>query len=118
MQDPLNPQQLYETLKRLTNAVDQPLLRLDLVDEVKLSLRPDRSVSPAKFRPDPLIPGGYLAHPVTLRAVRKELFSVGAEEFLDLETLIVCESCRTEIDAQFWHFCPFCEASFKISSKN
>lgn len=116
-QDPLHPEKLYQKLKGLKNAGGQALLNLDQGVEVQVSLRPDKSIGRGKFKADPLIPGGYLAHPVTIRAVRKEIFSVGQEGFIDLECLTQCNGCQSTIDAQFWNFCPYCEASLAISSK-
>jgi hypothetical protein len=77
----------------------------------RVKLRPNKDVPSALFKPDPLIPGGYIAHPTTISAVRKEIF-MGGEDFIDLELLYICTKCQHELDLQFWNFCPYCEASF------
>lgn len=100
----------------LKNAVDQPLLNKEH-QEFEVPIRPDKSVSPAKFLPDPFIPGGYKAHPTTIRAMRKDLFVAGLEGFEDVEQLYTCQSCHNELDLQFWVFCPFCEQSFPKNVK-
>jgi len=104
--------QIQEELKKLQNAAGKPLVDFDKVEEYSVRLRPDDKVAPGLFVPDPLIPGGYKAHSVTLKAMKKDIFYVSSEGFEDLEQLIQCKGCNREIDAQFWHFCPYCEASF------
>ncbi|OUR99926.1 hypothetical protein A9Q84_02530 [Halobacteriovorax marinus] len=111
MSNKFDPQNSYEKLMSATNAgggnhfIDSP-------EEIKVQIRPDKSVSPGKFLNDPIIPGGFKAHPTTIRAMRKDIFVGSTEVFADLEFLIHCESCKSELDVQFWHFCPFCEATF------
>ena len=103
---------LYEKLMSATNAAEKPLFTGAPSETHEVKLRPDKTVGRAKFKPDPLIPGGYLAHPVTIRAVRLDIF-VGGEGFEDLEYLYQCSSCNEQLDLQFWKFCPYCEAPFK-----
>jgi hypothetical protein len=104
--------QIQDYLKKLENAAGLPLLNLDSRQDISVSIRPSQNVSPGKFKADPLIPGGYLAHPQTMRALKKDIFLAG-EDMEDLEDLYICKSCKTEIDLQFWHFCPFCGSSFQ-----
>lgn len=79
--------------------------------EIKLQIDPDPSVPPAVFKPFPPNPLHFLAHPNTIRAVRKDLFVV-SWEMHELAFPYDCEKCRHTLDLQFWHFCPFCEAPF------
>lgn len=116
MSNDFDPQKIYERLMALKNAVDQPLLNKQH-QEFQVPIRPDTSVSPAKFLPDPLIPGGFKAHPTTIRAMRKDLFVAGDEGFEDVEQLYTCQSCQAQLDLQFWLFCPFCEQSFPKTVK-
>lgn len=104
--------QIQQELKKLQNAAGKPLVDFERVEEYSVPLRADNKVAPAMFVPDPLIPNGFKANPVTLRAMKKDIFYVSSEGFEDLEQLIQCKGCNKEIDAQFWHFCPYCEASF------
>ncbi len=108
--DPFHPQNMFQKLKLLSNAANMPLLETNPVN-AQVHLRANTEISRGMFKPDPLVPGGYVAHPITIRAVRKEIFMAG-EGFEDLEQWIVCESCKTRLDKQFWHFCPYCEAQF------
>jgi len=76
-------------------------------EDIKLALRVDESVGPAMFRPDPLIPGGYIANSLTLRAVRQDIFVLG-EALVEFSKEIPCSSCRKNLDRQFWKLCPYC----------
>lgn len=102
-----------EKISSLQNAAGKSLLHLDGREDISIPLRADRSVTPGMFRPDPLIPGGHLAHPTTLAALKKDIFAVGDELFSDLEQIVDCDGCKRKIDTQFWHFCPHCESPFK-----
>lgn len=110
-------QKQFEHLKGLTNAAGRPLLDTgpEAHEEYKVAIRPDKSVSPAKFAPDPLRPGFFKAHPTTIKAMRKDIFVAGEEDLVDLEDWVVCQSCDEKLDRQFWFFCPYCESgvSFK-----
>lgn len=112
MSDKFDPQKSYEKLMGATNSVGGQHF-IDDPEDIKVQIRPDKNISPGKFVMDPIIPGGYKAHPTTIRAMRKDIFVGSSELFSDLELLIQCASCKTEIDVQFWHFCPFCEAKFE-----
>lgn len=104
-------------IQSLTNAAGSPLVGYR-PEERKVPIRPDKTVSLSKFLPDPLIPGGFKAHPQTIKAMRKDLFVLGEEGFEDLEVLIDCASCHHTVDAQFWLHCPYCEAAFPKTSKS
>lgn len=103
---------MYERLMRAKSATGQAHFKQSPDEVVQVNIRPDKSISPAKFKADPLLPGGYLAHPTTIRAVRVDIFVGGQEVFEDLEYNIECEGCKRQIDVQFWKFCPYCEAKF------
>jgi len=107
----LDPELLYKKLMSATWGGQAPYFS-NTPDETKVNLRPNKEVPKGLFKPDPLLPGGWIAHPSTIRAVRKEIF-IGGEEFIDLEQKYECESCSKILDLQFWHFCPYCETSIK-----
>lgn len=102
-----------QQLKNAINAGGQAHFNIAAREDIQVQIRPDPSVRPAMFLPDPLLPGCYKAHPVTIAALKKDIFAAGNDLFEDLEDLVTCESCQHEIDRQFWHFCPFCEAKFR-----
>lgn len=115
LQEQYDPQSQYEKLKTYKNAADLPLFD-DYHEQYTVNILPDNSVARALFIPDSLRPNVYKAHPITIRAMRKDLF-MGGSGFEDLESLYVCASCKHEIDLQFWQFCPYCEASIKFPSR-
>jgi hypothetical protein len=111
LQNKFDPHSQHEKLKSYTNAFNTPLFNNDFHEQYKVNIIPDNKIKRGMFIPT-LNPSEYKAHPVTIRAMRKEIF-MGGEDFVDLEQLHICASCKTELDLQFWTFCPFCEASFR-----
>jgi len=112
LQEQHDPQSQFEKLKTYKNAANLPLFSADYHETYKVNIKPDKNVAPAKFIPDPLFPNEFRAHPITIRAMRTELF-MGGEDFVDLECLRICASCKHEVDLQFWQFCPYCESDIK-----
>lgn len=107
--DSFKPEQMYQRLMGAISAVGKQHFSPETEQEIKVTIRPDKSVLPAKFIADPLNVGGYKAHPVTIRALRKDIFTAGDELFEDLEQWSICTSCNKSLDLQFWIFCPYCE---------
>lgn len=112
MSDRFDPNILYEKLMQTKNAVEKQHFQASPEQVVQVKIRPDNNVAPAMFLPDPLIPGGYKANPVTIAAMRKDIFVAGDDEFADLEDITNCSRCNKELDRQFWYFCPYCEQKF------
>jgi hypothetical protein len=94
----------------LTNAANLALCDQHTQD-FQVRLLPDNSLAPARFKKILDYPPTYLAHPVTIRAVRPDLFTAG-ECLEDFAIVHCCFGCKQEIDIQFWKFCPFCERQF------
>lgn len=101
-----DPSELFRHLQRVEHKSGMPLWQLDAPQDITVRFRVDERVSPAKFKPDPLVPGGYLANSLTLRAMKPLLFVAGSDldEFSRLEGC----ACGESYDAQFWSCCPFC----------
>lgn len=104
-----------QKLATYTNAANTDLFNVDKYHETKVQIRPDTTIAPALFKPDLMHPGHYKAHPATIRAMRTELF-MGGEDFVDLEVMVECVSCKKTLDLQFWKCCPYCEAELKLHS--
>lgn len=105
-------EKLYQKLQAATNAVDGKMFGKQAEVEIQVQIFPDPSAPPAKFIPNKSVPGTFRAHPVTIRAMRPEIFTGAHNElFTDLEYNIKCDSCFEVFDLQFWKFCPFCEKS-------
>lgn len=112
--DRFKPENLYSTLMNAQNAAGKQHFQENADSEYDVQIMADKNVSPGKFVPNVTLPGTYRAHPVTIRAMRKDIFVAGNDEFLDLEALHLCHKCSKELDLQFWIFCPYCEAQFKL----
>jgi hypothetical protein len=91
--------------------VGQSNFELNQREDIRVQIRVDESVQPAMFRPDPLIPGGYLANSLTVRAMRPDIFVLG-DSLEDLAAPCGC-ACGHEIDVQFWKLCPHCGRDVK-----
>lgn len=104
--------QAYEDLKALENAAGVPHLNTGAVEEQQVQILPDKSISQGNFKAHPFLENTYKAHPITIRAMRKDIFAAGTDLFVDLEQLTQCQSCKKELDRQFWFFCPYCEEKF------
>jgi hypothetical protein len=101
-----SPDEILDYLKKLQDRTKQNYFDLEQPSNQQVVLRPDKSISPAKFKKHPFLEGAYLAHPDTIRAVRKDLFFHGG--FEDLEFPVECPKCAAQYDLQFWSLCPYC----------
>ena len=86
--------------------VAAPAFDLESREDIKVQLRVDESIAPAKFKSDPLIPGGYVANSLTLKAMRPDIFVLG-DSLEDFSSHYQC-ACGREFDLQFWKLCPYC----------
>ncbi len=89
----------------------KPVYDISGQETVKIDINPDTSISRGKFMPDPKRSGAWVAHPVTIRAMRNDIFMVDSQ-VAEFEQLFRCESCKEQLDLQFWILCPFCEKEF------
>ena len=106
-------QKILKQLESAKNAVNKPHFQTQNIQETEVQIRADKSVSLGKFLPDPAMVGHYRAHPITIRAMKKNIFAAGNDLFFELEKPYQCK-CGQNLDMQFWHFCPYCEAEFEI----
>lgn len=103
--------EVIEYLKQLENAAGKPHLQIQQHQDFKVNIHPDTKVSPGMFKPSKVAAREYFAHPLTIAALKKNIFMAG-DEFEDLEIPHRCENCNTQLDVQFWHFCPYCGEKF------
>lgn len=101
-----DPNKNLEIIRQIENSVEQPLFDLENREDFKVKIRVNEQISPAKFKSDPIIPGGYLANSLTIKAMRSDIFILG-DSFEDLETPYLCQ-CGEKLDLQFWKLCPYC----------
>ena len=116
MKDYKNPDSLIEEIKKIQNHIEQPHFDLEAREDIKVNIRVDEKISPAMFKPDPLIPGGYVANSLTIRAMRPDIFVLGdsfEDSFEDLKSEIQC-ACGKVFDVQFWKLCPYCAKEISL----
>lgn len=101
-----DPNKQLEKVKSIENTIGEPNFDLNEREDIKVQIRVNENVGPAMFKSDPLLPGGYIANSLTIRAMRSDIFVLG-DSLEDFETIISC-SCGKELDAQFWKLCPYC----------
>jgi len=102
-----------EKIKKERNLAQRPMYQ-DQAQDFKVYFHPDKSITPGKFKPHAFLPGQYLAHPTTIKALRANIL-VADPQLLEHATMITC-SCKQVWDKQFWKFCPSCESEFPKES--
>ncbi|HLT22446.1 MAG TPA: hypothetical protein VKZ84_03350 [Bacteriovoracaceae bacterium] len=112
MKDFKDPNSLLSNIQNIQNHIEQPNFDLEAREDIKVNIRVDENVSPSMFKPDPLIPGGFVANSLTIRAMRADIFVLG-DSLDDFETNIECP-CGKILDAQFWKLCPHCAREIKL----
>jgi hypothetical protein len=108
----LDPNEALLKIRELENMAGKPAFDLVNREDVRVQIRASESVGPARFRPDPLVPGGYIANSLTIRAMRPDIFVLG-ESLDDLSAPYEC-ACGENLDLQFWKLCPYCGRDFKL----
>lgn len=106
-----NPDEAKRLIREMENMAGMPAYDLEGREDIRVNLRRDDSVGPARFKPDPLVPGGFVANELTLRAMRPDIFVLG--ESLDEFTSEHECACGQTIDLQFWKLCPYCAREVK-----
>lgn len=107
-----DPHSLLEKIKQLENAVGEPAFDLESREDIQVKIRVSESVGPGMFKPDPLVPGGYIANSLTIRAMRPDIFVTG-DTVEDLAEAYQC-ACGKNFDLQFWKLCPYCAREIKV----
>ncbi len=98
-------------LKQASWYKEKAFYDLNARQDFSVQILPDKTIGHGMFRQHTQNPNTYMAHPTTIKALKKDIFLAGSS-FEEFEEIIQCESCKKELDKQFWHFCPFCESQF------
>ena len=106
-----DPNRAREVIQEIENHVGQPNFDIQKPEDIKVNIRVNEKVGPAMFKNDPLIPGGYIANSLTIRAMRADIFVLG-DSLEDFTAPWVC-GCGKELDVQFWKLCPYCAQEIK-----
>jgi hypothetical protein len=101
-----DPNRALDVIKEIENMVEQPNFDLERREDIKINIRVNENIGPAMFKMDPLIPGGYIANSLTIKAMRSDIFVLG-DSLEDFSAPYAC-GCGKQIDVQFWKICPYC----------
>lgn len=107
-----DPNKVLEIVQEIENMAGQPNFDLESREDFQVKIRVNELVGPAMFKSDPLIPGGYIANSLTIKAMRPDIFVLG-DSLDDLSATYSC-ACGKEFDVQFWKLCPFCGRDLKL----
>lgn len=107
-----DPNRALDVISQIENMAAMPNFDLEQREDIKVKIRANENVPPALFKPDPLIPGGFIANSLTIRAMRPDIFVLG-DSLEDLAAPYGC-GCGHELDVQFWKLCPYCGRDIKV----
>jgi hypothetical protein len=107
-----HPEEAQRLIRELDNMAGLPAYDLEGREDIKVNIRLNETVGPARFKPDPLIPGGFMANALTIRAMRPDIFVLG-ESLDEISKEHEC-ACGRMLDLQFWKLCPYCAREIKI----
>ena len=100
-----------EKINSIENMIDRPMYNIERPEETKIEIKIDNKVAHGTFLPSKAIQGIWYTSEQTFRAMKKDIFATGnnLDEIVDPYH---CQSCKKNLDKQFWNFCPFCSSSF------
>jgi hypothetical protein len=103
-----------DQIKRIENCVDKQMFNTQQEQKYEINIKVDNTISHGVFVPSKVFPGQWRASEQTFRAMKKDIFALGnSEEMLDeIAQPYKCHSCQTNLDKQFWKFCPYCGELF------
>ncbi|MFL5785285.1 MAG: hypothetical protein ACJ76H_11780 [Bacteriovoracaceae bacterium] len=107
-----NPEEAQRIIRELENMAGLPAYDLQGREDIKVQIRVNEAIGPAMFRADPLLPGGYMANSLTIRAMKPDIF-VLHEDLEDFSHEYEC-GCGKIFDLQFWKLCPYCARDIKV----
>ena len=100
-----------EKINSIENMVDRPMYQINKPEQTKIEIKVDPKVEHGKFVPSKIVPHLWYASEQTYRAMKKDIFATG-DNIDELIEAYQCYSCKTDLDKQFWYFCPFCGQRF------
>ena len=112
--DSIREEQIKRTLEKIQsieNMVDRPMYNTKQEEKFEIQIKVDNTVAHGQFIPSKVYPGQWRASEQTFRAMKKDLFALG-DSIDEIAQPYQCHSCQSNLDKQFWNFCPFCGQSF------
>ena len=101
-----------ERIKKMKSAVDTQLFKTDQGQTTQFKVHVDNSLPHGKFFKSEVFPGEWRASAQTYKAMKKDIFALG-DSIDELKSPYTCFGCSTDLDQQFWHFCPYCGERFR-----
>ena len=101
-----------ERIERMRSAVDTQLFHTDKEETFQVKINIDNTLPHGRFFPSKVLPGEWLATSQTFKAMKKNIFAL-EESVEELAESYTCFSCKSDLDKQFWHFCPYCGERFR-----
>jgi hypothetical protein len=106
--------QTLERINKMRSAVDSQLFKPELEETHQLKINIDNTLPHGRFFESNVYPGQWRATSQTYKAMKKNIFALGDSDSLDeISEPYQCFGCKTDLDKQFWHFCPFCGERFR-----
>ena len=112
--DSIREEQVKRTLEKINsieNMVDKPLFNTQKEETTEIEIKVDNTVAHGLFIPSKVFIGQWRASEQTFRAMKKDIFTLGGS-LDEITEPYHCESCKSNLDKQFWNFCPFCGERF------
>jgi len=100
-----------DTINSIENMVDKPMFNAQQEQKFSVEIVVDNSVSNGMFIPSKAVQGHWMTSEQTFRAMKKDIFALG-DSLDDITEPYQCGSCKTDLDKQFWKFCPYCGENF------
>ena len=101
----MSSQDEWDKIKKEQDAYGRSAYLLDQQEERSIQIIPDENISPAKFLPDPQKVGFFRAHPLTIQAMKKDIFLLGDDVHF---TMLTCRDCSKAAEKECWNICPYC----------
>lgn len=101
---------VLEKISKEQSLIEKPQYDINNYETYQVNIKVDDKTPHGLFMPDPKMPGQYFASSQTFRAMKKNIFTVSDPD--ELKEPYHCKSCKTDLDKQFWHFCPMCGEAF------
>lgn len=103
-----NSHEIFKDVTRETHFNGRMAYDINSPQTINVTLLPNNQMAPALFKPIDRDNNVYEAHPLTIRAVKPEIFATD-NDLTDFSEEYYCFGCKQKIDLQFWKFCPYCE---------
>lgn len=103
----------FKLIKNIQNEIGNPAYDINAAQVEQVKISADEKMNPGIFKPDPKKPGCFIAHPLTIEAMKKDIFLSG-DSVDEVVSPYTCEGCKFELDRQFWLKCPSCGSAFKL----